>query len=53
MDGLDMVIFICMFAAAAIGALLIFHLIGVLYLRVREWRIIKRRFGGVEPYWWR
>ncbi len=53
MDYLDMILFICFMVAAVVGALLIFHLCGLAYLKFREWRFIKKRFGGVEPFWWR
>ena len=53
MDNLDMISYVSFFAAAIIGALLVFHAVGLLYLKFREWRYTRKRFKEIVPFWWR
>ncbi len=52
-DTLDMITFVCFFVVAIIVSLLTFHAIGLTLIKFREWRFIRKRFGGVKPFWWR
>ena len=53
MDNLDMILFICFFAAVVLAALLLFHAVGLLYPKFREWRYTRKRFKEIVPFWWR
>ncbi len=52
-DTLDMILFVCFFVVAIIGALLIFHAVGLAIVKFREWRYIKKRYPFGVPWWWR
>lgn len=51
MDNLDMIIYICFFVAAIIGALLVFHGLGLIYLWLRDRYFLNR--VGPYPWFWR
>ncbi len=53
MDNLDMILYICFFVAAVIGALLVFHFLGLLYLKFREWRFLRKHYPYGVPWYWR
>ncbi len=51
MDNLDRILFISFFTAAVIGAMLFFHVIGLLYLWLRDRYFLNR--VGPYPWWWK
>ncbi len=52
-DPLDMILYICFFAAAVLAALLVFHFIVLAVVKFREWRVIKKRYPCGVPWYWR
>jgi hypothetical protein len=53
MGNLDMILYICFFAAAVLAALLCFHGVGCLFMWWRTRKAVKKQYPFKVPWYWR